>query len=86
MTQDMVLPTETHKKITAAAVCEAYNCDKAATDQIKVNAGVFGDVDLNLCKNCIPKFSSQVKYGSSDHTAPVDGKKEVYNNEYVSTA
>lgn len=82
----MILFSRSHKKVTSA-ICEAYNCNKDATDQITVDVGILGDINLNLCKTCIPKFSSQVKYGVGNHTAPVDEKKEVlYNNEYVSTA
>lgn len=37
-------------------ICEANGCKNAATDNIKVAAGKFGQITLNLCKNCVPKF------------------------------
>jgi hypothetical protein len=81
----MILCSPRHKKVTSA-ICEAYNCNRDATDQVKVNAGVFGDVNLNLCKNCIPKFSNRVKYGVGNHTSLVREKKELFNNDNISTA
>ncbi len=37
-------------------VCEAANCEEAATRQIEVSAGKFGTVTLFVCPNCIGKF------------------------------
>lgn len=39
-------------------VCETYECKNEATEVIKVNFGKFGNITLNLCKNCISKFES----------------------------
>lgn len=81
-----VLSLESNKNLS----CEAYMCRRKATTQLKVNVGVLGDVDLHLCKNCVPKFSDNVvsKNGSSHRSLPVNGKARFYHHEYniLSTA
>jgi hypothetical protein len=79
-----VLSLESNKNLS----CEAYGCNKAATTQITVNVGVLGDVDLNLCKNCVPKFNDSVvtKKGLQNRSLPMEGKKDVFNKYRVSTA
>jgi hypothetical protein len=37
-------------------ICEAANCEEAATKQIEVNAGTFGTLVLSVCANCVRKF------------------------------
>jgi hypothetical protein len=70
-------------------ICEAYGCDKRATRQVTVNVGNMGSVGLNLCGNCIPKFSDSndsntvTKNGSRVHSLPMDDKKGCFNNEYT---
>ena len=37
-------------------ICEANDCKNKATEEIKINTGKFGQITLNLCKSCAPKF------------------------------
>ena len=37
-------------------ICNAFGCSKNATEKIKVSAGTFGAISLNLCSTCIKKF------------------------------
>lgn len=37
-------------------ICEANDCKNIATNEIKADAGKFGKITLNLCKNCVHKF------------------------------
>jgi hypothetical protein len=38
-------------------ICEASDCKDNACHQIKIDVGRFGKITLNLCRNCIPKFT-----------------------------
>jgi hypothetical protein len=40
--------------------CEAYGCSNGATKRIIVSVGNLGDIDLNLCKNCVLKFNDSI--------------------------
>jgi hypothetical protein len=78
-----------HSKPISDQICEAYRCNKQATVQKIVNVGIFGDVTLNLCRNCVSKFNDHVvmtKNSSEDYSLPMDRKKGFFNNEYISTA
>jgi hypothetical protein len=69
-------------------ICEAYRCNKRATIQKIVNVGIFGEVTLNLCRNCVPKFNDDVvmtKKGLENQSLPMDRKKGAYNEYRVST-
>jgi len=41
---------------TNKQICDAYNCEYEATEQIEVSAGKFGYITLYVCTNCLPKF------------------------------
>jgi len=83
---DRILFTRTFKNVS---ICEAYGCNNQATKQIVVSAGSLGNADLNLCKNCVAKFSdsndndTMTKNGSLVHSLLVDDKKSASNNEYT---
>lgn len=64
--------------------CDGYSCKKKATKQLTVTVGDLGDVSLNLCKDCLPKFSDSApaKDGGRYHPMP---NKGVYSNEYIKT-
>ena len=36
--------------------CDAADCDAPGINEIKVNAGKFGQVTLFVCGNCVAKF------------------------------
>ncbi|HEY7570075.1 MAG TPA: hypothetical protein VH796_01780 [Nitrososphaeraceae archaeon] len=38
------------------ATCEAVGCFEKATDEIAVNVGNLGEIQVLLCSNCIFKF------------------------------
>jgi len=40
-------------------VCEAIDCLSFATKEIKVSAGKFGFITLNVCSKCIDIFISE---------------------------
>ena len=40
-----------------AAICESYGCNNKSTASIIVDVGRLGKIDLNICNNCIPKFT-----------------------------
>jgi hypothetical protein len=56
-----ILSSEVHNKDN---LCEAVNCNAIATREISVNAGNYGLISLNLCRDCVKKF--QVK-GETDN-------------------
>lgn len=35
---------------------EAFDCNREAIAQVQVNAGKFGKITLNVCKDCVAKF------------------------------
>ena len=41
--------------------CEAYRCNNKATNQITVNVGRLGEINLNLCNSCVPIFKNTDK-------------------------
>ena len=41
--------------------CEALGCDERATTQISVGVGESGNIILNLCENCAPRFREDKK-------------------------
>ena len=47
--------------VTDKKICESFNCNNKATLEIRVSAGKFGIITLNLCGNCMPKFDGIVK-------------------------
>lgn len=38
-------------------ICEGLKCNEQATLKATVNVGQLGTVDLNLCRNCIMRFT-----------------------------
>lgn len=36
--------------------CESYGCYNVATVKIRISAGEFGDITLDLCNYCVWKF------------------------------
>jgi hypothetical protein len=67
--------------------CEAYGCNNKATSQVTVTVGRLGDIDLNLCKSCIPEFDENDKKVKSDwnQTAPEEEELAKLNGKYIST-
>ena len=64
--------------------CEAYDCKRQAITQIDVNVGVFGQINLNLCNLCLPKFSaSAVNVKSTNQNKRIRGN---YNVSMLRTA
>ena len=49
---DKIIALATNKQI-----CEAVECSKNATNEIRLNVGKFGKISLFLCKDCLPKFT-----------------------------
>jgi hypothetical protein len=83
---DQALLSSASNKNVSYRTCEAYACIKKATIQIRVNVGVLGNVNLNLCKDCVSKFSDHVattEKGLENHSLSKEGE---YSNEYISTA
>jgi hypothetical protein len=55
-----LLSISTDKSVSdTPAICEAYGCNNLAINQVNVNVGRHGIVELNLCKNCAPEFYEQ---------------------------
>ena len=69
-----------------AEMCESYGCNNKSVTRILVGVGILGNIDLNVCKRCIPKFSdnirSSTKNGTAHHSLSLDDKK-VDSNEYI---
>jgi hypothetical protein len=83
----VVLPSRLDKNVYRTySTCDVYGCKKKATAQVTVNAGYLGDVILNLCKICVPKFSDNKvsKNGLLHRSLPLNGKEGVYHHEYKS--
>ncbi len=40
-------------------ICNAFECNNLATDEIKVRAGSFGIITLQVCKSCIGIFKGE---------------------------
>ena len=68
--------------------CEALGCNKKATVQLTVNVGSRGDITLNLCKKCVPRFDDRtVTKNSLNYSLPMVREKKGVCNEYnISTA
>jgi hypothetical protein len=43
---------------TIKQICEARECSKNATHEIRLNVGKFGIISLFLCKKCLSKFTT----------------------------
>lgn len=41
-----------HRYDSCIKICEAVGCYDAATEEIKVSAGIFGTITLHLCHEC----------------------------------
>ncbi|MDN5845896.1 MAG: hypothetical protein L0H53_06435 [Candidatus Nitrosocosmicus sp.] len=37
-------------------ICFGYGCNNKATEKISVDAGIFGNIILDLCSICVKKF------------------------------
>ena len=87
-TYDQVLSSLRFDKNLSNLTCEVNGCSKCATVQKIVNVGVFGDIHLNLCKNCVSKFSGEIvtTKNSSSYSLPMERKKDVCKEYRVSTA
>lgn len=45
-------------------ICYAFGCQDKSTEKIKVSAGTFGTITLNLCSKCVNVFQeSKVQSG-----------------------
>jgi hypothetical protein len=62
---DAVLSSRPDKNFSRQ-ICEAYRCNNNATNQVTVNVGRLGDINLNLCKSCVPKFKNTDKLTASE--------------------
>lgn len=40
-------------------ICEAFDCSNKAVTTIKVSAGNYGQISLNICRLCEPKFTNR---------------------------
>ena len=49
-------------------ICNAFGCLEPATENISVDAGTYGKIDLSICKNCIGLFKENEKISSPDNT------------------
>jgi hypothetical protein len=82
-TDTTIFSSKSNKYFTQKLVCEAYGCGKQAIREITMSAGNLGDIQLNLCKKCVPKFTSSATInGNPIHSLPVNGKKG-YRHEYI---
>ncbi len=41
---------------TTKVICNAFGCWDKATEKVNVEAGKFGLITLQVCKNCLSKF------------------------------
>jgi hypothetical protein len=46
-------------KETNKNICAASGCLDSATERIKVNAGKFGTITLNVCSKCVRIFEME---------------------------
>ena len=90
-----VLSSRSGINLTPKPECEACGCDKKATKQITIDAGGLGNIDLNVCKSCLPKFNDNDedgdkvvpgKDGMRHRSLPSNGVMTKYNVYRVSTA
>ena len=44
-------------------ICEGLKCNAQATIQVTVHVGELGTINLNLCENCIPRFTDENELG-----------------------
>jgi hypothetical protein len=44
-------------------ICEGLRCNEQATVQVTLPVGELGTIELNLCKNCVPKFTDENELG-----------------------
>ncbi len=40
-------------------ICNRFNCNNLATDEIKLRAGIFGIITIRVCKACIDIFEKE---------------------------
>ena len=56
-TSDQAIVSPLSDKNISNPNCEAYRCNNEATNQVTVSVGKLGEINLNLCKICVPQFS-----------------------------
>lgn len=37
-------------------ICEVIDCNEIAIQKLKLNAGIYGQIHIYVCENCIEKF------------------------------
>jgi hypothetical protein len=42
--------------------CEHLGCNREATEKIELNAGIYGILQINVCKNCVGIFKKGENY------------------------
>lgn len=72
VTQDIV--------VTDKDICESFNCNNEATLEVRVCAGKFGIIKLNLCANCVSKFDGISSYDAEAENGNARNKKVVYES------
>jgi hypothetical protein len=60
-----------------AVICESYGCNNKSITRIAVSVGKLGEIDLNVCKSCIPKFS----YSDNKNTAIINCSLDEYKEK-----
>lgn len=53
------ITTDTSEKDLFKDICNALECNNKATQTVSINAGSFGTITLNVCKNCIGLFEGE---------------------------
>jgi hypothetical protein len=53
------MSNHTLSKETNKEICNVYHCQKKATENIKISAGKFGEITLNLCSGCTLLFATK---------------------------
>ena len=57
-TSDQVVLSSGFDNKVPNPTCDAYRCNNKATNQVSVNVGRLGEIDLNLCNSCTPIFKN----------------------------
>lgn len=78
-TIDHLIPMSRFDKKVTNSNCDAYRCNNRATSQVTVNVGRLGEIELNLCNNCVPKFNENKERSVSDQDT---NRSQPKTNEY----
>jgi hypothetical protein len=69
-----LLSVSTDKSVSddTVAICESLGCNNKATNQVTINVGRLGYIELNLCKSCVPLFKNTDKLTASEEQLTFD--------------